>query len=234
MFTLTRGERFKDARTVHNKNGKQSMEEVYKSTGISASLIKDLEDDDKSRSVGYDKIAILADHYGVSADYLLSITNDPQRSPCATDDLGLSVQSIDWLSLLAKSPNGSIYTKYLSVLFEMNCFQELIRLLIDYFGALKAYSIACRMQTDPNIIYYFEDLEEAAKDSRYDAMTQQYLAAFLGLEKAFFDPGAAMLLEEESNNDVIHLLDILELKIKRNLDRLLRTMEDFHEQQADY
>lgn len=43
-----------------------------------------------------------------------------------------------------------------------------------------------------------------------------------------------MLLEEESNNDVIHLLDILELKIKRNLDRLLRTMEDFHEQQADY
>lgn len=45
--------------------------------------------------------------------------------------------------------------------------------------------ILLRMQTDPNTIYYFEDLEEAAKDSRYDAMTQQYLAAFLGLEKAF-------------------------------------------------
>lgn len=94
MCTLSRGERFKDARLVHNRNGKQSMDEVYAATGVAASMIKDLEDDDKERSVGYDKIAILAKHYGVSADYLLCLTNDPNRSPCATDELGLSSEAI--------------------------------------------------------------------------------------------------------------------------------------------
>lgn len=77
MCNLTRGERFKDARTVHNKNGNQSMDEVYKATGVAASMIKDLEDDDKNRSVGYEKIAALAKHYGVSSDYLLGLSPNP-------------------------------------------------------------------------------------------------------------------------------------------------------------
>ena len=97
MPTLTRGERFKDARTVHNKNGKQSMKVVEEHSGVSASLINSLEDDDSTRSVGYDKVAALAEHYGVSCDYLLGFTNDPSRHPCAADDLGLSINNIDYL-----------------------------------------------------------------------------------------------------------------------------------------
>lgn len=77
MCKLTRGERFKDARTVHNQNGNQSMDEVYTATGVAASMIKDLEDDDKNRSVGYEKIAALAKHYGVSSDYLLGLSPNP-------------------------------------------------------------------------------------------------------------------------------------------------------------
>lgn len=228
MCTLSRGERFKDARLVHNKNGKQSMDDVYTATGVSASMIKDLEDDEKERSVGYDKIAILAKHYGVSTDYLLSLTNDPKRTPCATDELGLSAQSINWLSLLASSPDRSRYTKYLSALFEMKNFQEFVYLLFDYFSALKAQSIAGSILNDSPPDKYFEHLEEATKDPQYDGMTQLYLEAFVGLEYAFFNQGAAMLLDEE-NGDVIHVLDILELKIKRNLDSLLRTMENCYE-----
>lgn len=223
MCTLSRGERFKDARLVHNRNGKQSMDDVYTATGVSASMIKDLEDDDKERSVGYDKIAILAKHYGVSTDYLLSLTNDPKRTPCATDELGLSAQSINWLSLLASSPDRSRYTKYLSALFEMDNFRDLVHLLIDYFSALEAQSIAGSILNNSPPDKYFELLEEAAKDPKYDGMTQLYLDAFAGFEHAFFNPGAAMLLDED--DDVIHVLDILELKIKRNLDSLLRTME---------
>lgn len=228
MCTLSRGERFKDARLVHNRNGKQSMDDVYTATGVSASMIKDLEDDDKERSVGYDKIAILAKHYGVSTDYLLSLTNDPKRTPCATDELGLSAQSINWLSLLASSPDRSRYTKYLSALFEMESFQGLVHLLIDYFSALKAQSIAGSIINDSPPDKYFEHLEEAAKDPKYDGMTQLYLEAFSEFEHAFFNTGAAMLLDED-DGDVIHVLDILELKIKRNLDSLLRTMEDCYE-----
>lgn len=97
MPILTRGERFKDARTVHNKNGKQSMKIVEEHTGVSASLINSLEDDDSTRSVGYDKVAALAEHYGVSCDYLFGFTNDPSRHPCAADDLGLSIENISYL-----------------------------------------------------------------------------------------------------------------------------------------
>lgn len=91
---LTRGERFKDARTVYNKNGNQTMAEVAAITGVSASLIKELEDDFSKRDFGYKKIASLAVHYGVSANWLLGITEDHNIIPCATDELGLSESAI--------------------------------------------------------------------------------------------------------------------------------------------
>lgn len=74
MYALNRGGRFKYARTVLNQHGSQSMGEVYSATRIYPSVIADLEDDDKVRSVGYDKIATLAKHYGVSSDFLLGIS----------------------------------------------------------------------------------------------------------------------------------------------------------------
>lgn len=99
MATLTRGERFKDARNVHNKNGKQTMGAVEQDTGVSASLISALENDNSERSVGYDKVAILAKHYGVSADWLLCLTEDPAPKPCAADELGLCQESVDILRI---------------------------------------------------------------------------------------------------------------------------------------
>lgn len=105
MRDLTRGERFEDARRIHNQHGRQSMEEVYAQTGVSASMIKDLEDDDKIRSVGYDKVVILAKHYGVSTDYLLGLSSHPK----VTNDFdyvceytGLSKESIENLIRLKK------------------------------------------------------------------------------------------------------------------------------------
>ncbi len=75
MCNLTRGERFKDARTVYNKHGKQTMDEVAAATGVGKSVIQSLEDDDNLRSVGYEKIISLAKHYGVTSDYLLGLSN---------------------------------------------------------------------------------------------------------------------------------------------------------------
>ena len=72
-IVLTRGERFKEARVSYNRNGKQTMKTVEKAAGVSASCIKDLENDDCKREVGYEKIAKLAEHYGVSADWLLGL-----------------------------------------------------------------------------------------------------------------------------------------------------------------
>lgn len=66
-------ERFKYARTVYNKNGKQTMSEVESATGIQKSMISSLEKDD-TRGASFRDIAKLAKHYGVSMDWLCGLT----------------------------------------------------------------------------------------------------------------------------------------------------------------
>lgn len=99
MAVLTRGERFKDARNTLNQHGKQTMKAVEQATGVSASLIKDLEDDNSKRSVGYDKVAALAKHYGVSANWLLELSDDPAMQPSAVDELGLPPEVIAGITM---------------------------------------------------------------------------------------------------------------------------------------
>ena len=110
MARLTRGERFKDARIVHNRNGKQTMDEVTIATGVSKSLIQSLEDDSVNRSVGYDKVAKLAAHYRVTTDFLLGLSDDPFPMPSVVDDLGLSLKAVDAIEQLEMfdTPNGQL------------------------------------------------------------------------------------------------------------------------------
>lgn len=70
---LTMGERFKDARTVHNKHGKETTGAVAEATGVSKSTLSEIEND--SRIPGAKIIAELARHYGVSSDYLLGLSD---------------------------------------------------------------------------------------------------------------------------------------------------------------
>lgn len=100
MCTLTRAERFKDARTVHNIHGKQTMNAVQEATGVSASLIADLESDERSRKVNYMDVAKLAKHYGVTSDWLLGLSEDHHIQPCASDDLGLSEENLYFLKAM--------------------------------------------------------------------------------------------------------------------------------------
>lgn len=65
MVITTRAERFESARTEFNVHGSQSIAEVAKATKIQASMISDLENNDKSRGVSYEAVATLAKHYGV-------------------------------------------------------------------------------------------------------------------------------------------------------------------------
>ena len=110
MAKLTRGERFKDARIVHNQHKKQTMDEVATATGVSKSLIQSLEDDSVNRSVGYDKVAKLAAHYRVTTDYLLGLSDDPFPMPSVVDDLGLSIKAVDAIERLEMfdTPNGQL------------------------------------------------------------------------------------------------------------------------------
>ena len=103
---LTRGEKFKDARLIHNQHGKQTMRDVQNATGVQTSLISSLEDDDSARNVGYMDIVKLANHYGVSLDYLLGQAKSP--SPNETIQgvchyTGLSQNSIQNIRKIAYS-----------------------------------------------------------------------------------------------------------------------------------
>lgn len=151
MPILTRGERFKDARIVYNQNGKQTMKAVETETGVSASLIKDLEDDKSTRSVGYDKVAALAKHYGVSADYLLSLSDDPAFKPCAVDELGLPHEIINIIREWNDEETELIWSHHGLVLFLQYTLHTPLYELIDGLNDL--------VQTETNAFDTFELLE---------------------------------------------------------------------------
>ena len=142
MVKLTRGERFKDARVTHNVHGNQTTREVAQATGITASLVNDLENDNSNRSVGYDKIVKLAMHYGVSTDWLLGLTDAPTMKPSAVDDLGLPPQVVDRIKEMNNEETDDFYSheglcRFLahtinSPLFEMiDAFRDLVSTEID-------------------------------------------------------------------------------------------------------
>lgn len=93
--------RFRKARTVYNQHGAQSTQEVAKETGVTKSLIEDIESTvGKPRNVGYLTVKKLAQHYSVSTDYLLGISDTPStkediQAACKTT--GLSEDAIYFL-----------------------------------------------------------------------------------------------------------------------------------------
>ena len=92
---------FKLARTEHNKNGKQSVAAVAEATGITKSLLDDLESSAaKKRGVSYLVIKRLAEYYGVPSDYLLGLSpcyenNASIKKIC--DHTGLSPDAVERL-----------------------------------------------------------------------------------------------------------------------------------------
>lgn len=144
MIRLTRGERFKDARIVHNQHKKQTMDEVSAATGVSKSLIQSLEDDSVNRSVGYDKVAKLAAHYNVTTDYLLGLSDDPAIMRSAVDDLGLSPSAAKWIERLKEKSSCSNHADRISVLnnlLENTDFQLLFFSLCELYYSSMAEAI---------------------------------------------------------------------------------------------
>lgn len=106
---LTMGERFKDARLVHNQHGKETTGAVEKATGVCKSTLSQIEND--KRDPGAKTVSELAKHYGVSADYLLGLSE--VITPDATAQAviaytGLSEDNVRTLHNAAESSGGTI------------------------------------------------------------------------------------------------------------------------------
>lgn len=231
MARLTRGERFKDARIVHNQHKKQTMDEVSAATGVSKSLIQALEDDSVNRSVGYDKVARLAIHYNVTTDYLLGLSDDPAPMRSAVDDLGLSPKAITWLLEMQEFELAND----LSTIFENRSFQRIVHNLIDYVVTVEAESIARgiwlkhfppgndfdRAQYDAAYKRYLENLDEviANCDIRHDLALSAY--------RSFYSADTALIMSLSGfivDDDGFSLIDLSENRINRHLQNLLQEL----------
>lgn len=100
-------ERFKDLRTKHGTLDFVAQK-ITDSTGISvsSSLLQkqesDLDENEKTKgkahTINSDKLIALSKYYGVTTDYLLGLTVDPNKQPCAAEQLGLSQENIEFLA----------------------------------------------------------------------------------------------------------------------------------------
>ena len=204
MAKLTRGERFKDARIVHNQHKKQTMDEVATATGVSKSLIQSLEDDNVNRSVGYDKVAKLAAHYRVTTDYLLGLSDDPFPMPSVVDDLGLSLKAVETIERLEMfdTPNGQIQFRnasshaldILNCLLESPDFHEAIGNLLMCFDSFWINASARQFEGDDY------DLEAEMCDAGHIVLKGDYAARFYANE-------AGNSLRELACKEIPFLLD---------------------------
>lgn len=120
--------RFVLARTIYNKNGRQSVDAVSKATTVSASMINDLESNvGKPRNVGYQSIVKLALHYGVSCDYLMGLataaTADPDVKQIC-NYTGLSEQAAKRLHELYSNEDFSVSLKFIDSFLTGNDTEE--------------------------------------------------------------------------------------------------------------
>lgn len=107
---------------------------------------------------GYDVLVKIADYFDVSLDYLLGRTSDPNRAPCAIDELGLSLKAVETIEAIAMydTPNGQIQfgsasshaLDVLNCLLESPDFHDVIGNLLMCFDSLCINACGRRFEGD--------------------------------------------------------------------------------------
>ena len=129
--SLTIPERLKDLR---NERG-LDIADVSKAAGISGSALSNYENDD-GKDISHRAIIALARFYGVSADYLLGLTEIKNRPNAALHELHLSENVIELLK------SGRINNRLLCELAGHEGFQ---RLMVDRRSMLTASPVCVSM-----------------------------------------------------------------------------------------
>lgn len=103
-----------------------SQTELADKLGISRGSISFYEN--KSRVPDINILLALCNHFFVSSDYLIGLTDDPKQVPTATQDTGLSYSAIDRLNAWhTRYPDGQ---KGLDALSRLIVFSEFFHLLV--------------------------------------------------------------------------------------------------------
>lgn len=94
---------------------------------------------DGSTSPDWETLAAIAEYFSVSADYLLGLSDDPQRMPAAADELGLSPKAVYYLRTLhelTQIPPYDTRISLLSRLFENRQFDLMLALCGQYIDLM--------------------------------------------------------------------------------------------------
>lgn len=136
-YKLTMGERLKDARVDFNKHKKQTIKEVSDATGIPQSTLSEIENDKREPGAGI--IRKLAEHYGVSSDFLLGLSDirtDDITAQSVIEYTGLSEDNVKTLHCMAAAAGGPIIAEEDENVTVIDCNKPFLDCLNDLLDAL--------------------------------------------------------------------------------------------------
>lgn len=149
--------RFKLARTKYNKNGTQSVQKVAAETGITRSLIDDLETDVvKPRGSSYLIVAQLAEYYGVTVDWLIGRDNAPIIYGSTVSEAAAVLGMTDKAANQLKEISGisDIAASAMDDFIKSPHFQKIVKLIIAYLKEMQGFvSLANNPASEPSDIY---------------------------------------------------------------------------------
>ncbi len=88
-----------------------NKEQQCSAMGIPSSTLGSyIRNGENGRKASIVNLQVIAEYYGVSSDYLIGLTNDPNKKPSAVDDLGLSAKAIDRITQLDKNSKLALST----------------------------------------------------------------------------------------------------------------------------
>ena len=203
ITNVERANRFKQARTVYNVHGKQGLKAVYDATGVSQSMIADLEtsiykDGKPERPVQYQKVLKLAEHYGVNVAWLMGQSDSPsldENSQTVTKMTGLTAESVQIL----QGMNHIGIIDCLNKLLNTEAFQ---RMITDFSTAR---TINMNSTQSDEVAQMIENLTRYGLNNGMDSTKnrvsdRQLIDIYLWKASHNIDNAFRQILEEEKSN----------------------------------
>lgn len=83
-------------------------------------------------------LLLICEKCNISSDWLLGLSNDHKRKPCAVDELGISSKAVERISRLKNSAYSEKILRGMNTLFESKDFQVLTAKILDYSFIIEA------------------------------------------------------------------------------------------------
>ena len=154
-------ERVRDLRTAKGI----TIKELSEKAGLDYSTLSRIENG-KIQKVADDVVLTLARFFNVSTDFLLGLTNIPDKKNYTAEELGLSADAVKNLY------TGRVDNRVADLLLSNRDFAALTMALADYFNEKNAIDIAVQNQNHQNLAELYRLIGRTHKDKRQRAYVE--------------------------------------------------------------